>query len=81
MSEANNGGRGDRACGRAVGGNPRNPRNPFNPRFRHGWVAERTATLIGLKQNVNRTSFVSLDDGLRLASYSFSTLIRINNAN
>ena len=55
----------------AVGmwGNPRNLRNPFNPRFRHGWEAERTGTLIGLKQNVNRTSFVSLDDGLRLTSY------------
>ena len=25
MSEANNGGRGDRACGREVWGNPRNP--------------------------------------------------------
>ena len=32
------------------------------------------ATLIALKQNVNRTSFMSLDDGLRLASYSLSTL-------
>ena len=30
---------GGRACGGAVGGNPRNPRNPFNPRFRHGWAA------------------------------------------
>ena len=36
--------------------------------------AARTATLIALKQNVNRTSFMSLDDGLWLASYSLSTL-------
>ena len=32
------------------------------------------ATRIALKQNVNRTPFMSLDDGLRLASYSLSTL-------
>ena len=73
--------KGGRDGGRAVGGNPRNPLiRLIRDSDTVGWRGEDrgflyfAATLIALKQNVNRTSFMSLDDGLRLASYSLSTL-------